>query len=176
MGLFYPFLKYKNVKLIGVEAGGLGPKSGKHAIRFAGKKEGGKLGVVEGYKSYFLQNQDGQIAETHSISAGLDYAGIGPQLAYLHDIRKIEFTYALDKEVLEAIQTLARTEGIFPAMESAHAVVEAMKLAPKLPKDKIIVVNVSGRGDKDIFIFAEAIRDKGWYEFLEDKVKEYKKK
>ncbi len=173
MGLFSAFLKDASVKLIGVEAGGLGVASGKHAIRFGKKGQGGRVGIVEGYKSYFLQNNDGQIAETHSISAGLDYPGIGPQLAYLHDQGRVQFVSATDEEAINAVQTLARTEGILPAMESAHAVAYTLKLAPKLPKGTTIVCNCSGRGDKDIFIIAEALSDEGWYAFLKDKVKEH---
>ena len=148
MGLFYPFLRNKQVKLIGVEAGGRGPKSQQHAIRFHTQT----VGVVEGYKSYFLQTEDGQIKPTHSIAAGLDYPGVGPELAHLHQQHRLTFTYATDKEVLKAVKTLARTEGIIPALESAHAVVAGLKLAPQLPKDQVIVINLSGRGDKDIFI------------------------
>lgn len=162
IGLFHPFIKDKNIKKIGVEAGGKGKKLGQHAARF----QGGKPGVVEGYKSYFLQTTDGQIAPTHSISAGLDYAGIGPELAYFHDLGKVEFTSATDKEALAAFDLLAKTEGIFPALESAHAVAEAIKLAPTMTKKQIIVVNVSGRGDKDLFITAKAFHDISFQKFL----------
>jgi tryptophan synthase beta chain len=169
IGLFHPFLKDKKVKMIGVEAGGRGKKLGEHAARF----QGGKPGVVEGYRSYFLQTDDGQIAQTHSICAGLDYAGIGPELAYLHDLNRVSFTSANDKEALAAYDLLAKTEGIFPALESAHAVAEAIKLAPTLPKSKVIVVNVSGRGDKDLFIVTKAFKDMSFQEFLVREVKEY---
>lgn len=168
MGLFYRFLDEGAVKLIGVEAGGRGiSKIGSHAARF----RGGETGVVEGYKSIFLQDKYGNLALTHSISAGLDYPGIGPQLAYLKEKKRVEFKYATDKEVLSALKTLAKTEGIICALESAHAVAEVIKLAPKLSKDKIIVANLSGRGDKDIFIVAEALKDKEWREFIRSKIK-----
>ncbi len=164
IGAFDAFLDEPSVKLIGVEAGGLGPKSGQHAIRF----QGGTPGVVEGYKSYWLQNSDGQVSATHSISAGLDYAGIGPLHAFLRDQGRVSYTYATDKEVLAAFKQLARAEGIFPALESAHAVAEAIKLAPKLSSRQTIVVNVSGRGEKDIFILARNLGDKQFMKFLRD--------
>lgn len=162
IGVFSEFINVKTVKLIGVEAGGKGKKIGENAARF----EGGTVGVVEGYKSYFLQDSDGQIQKTHSISAGLDYAGIGPQFAHLKETGRVAFASATDKEVLEAFKTLAKTEGIIPALESAHAVAYAIKLAPKLKKSETVVVNLSGRGDKDLFIVAKAFKDKSFYEFL----------
>lgn len=163
LGLFYPFLKDKEVKMIGVEAGGKGVKKNKlHAARF----QGGRVGVVEGYKSFFLQDKDGNILPTHSISAGLDYAGIGPEMAYLKEIKRVSFTYATDSEALNAFKLLAKTEGIISALESCHAVAEVIKLAPKLKKNKIIVVNLSGRGDKDIFITAKTFADKSFKNFL----------
>jgi len=168
MGIFSDFIKEKDVKLIGVEAGGRGKELGQNAIRF----KGGSVGVVEGYKSFFLQDSDGQIQKTHSISAGLDYAGIGPELAYLKDQGRVEFTSASDQEALEAFKMLAETEGIIPALESAHALSGAIKLAPKLGKDKIIVVNLSGRGDKDLFIVAKAFKDKKFFDFLKDYLKD----
>lgn len=167
MGAFYNFIKKKSVRLIGVEAGGRGKKIGDHAVRFSS----GSVGVVEGYKSYFLQDKDGQLQKTHSISAGLDYPGIGPELSFLHDIKRVEFVSITDEETLQAVKTLAKLEGIIPALESAHAVAHAIKIAPKLSKEKIIVVNLSGRGDKDLFILAKAFKDKSFYKFLEDFVK-----
>jgi len=167
MGAFADFLRNKEVKLVGVEAGGRGKKAGEHATRFPG----GSVGVVEGYKSYFLQDSDGQLQKTHSISAGLDYPGIGPELAYLRDKGRVEFVSATDAEVLRAFQALAKNEGIIPALESAHAFAYCMKLAPTLSKDKVVVVNLSGRGDKDLFILAEAFEDKKFYEFLESYIK-----
>ena len=162
VGAFDAFLKEKSVQLIGVEAGGLGIKSGKHASRF----EGGTIGVVEGYKSYWLQDDDGQVANTHSISAGLDYAGIGPLHALLHDCGRVDYTHATDADVLEAFQLLARKEGIFAALESSHALAHAIKLAPTLSKKKTIVVNLSGRGDKDIYILAKNLKDEDFFRFL----------
>ncbi|HNT29726.1 MAG TPA: pyridoxal-phosphate dependent enzyme, partial [bacterium] len=167
MGLFNTFLDDDAVQIIGVEAGGRDVGMlGEHAARF----QGGRPGVVEGYKSFFLQNGDGQIAATHSVCAGLDYAGIGPQLAFLKQVGRVRMTYALDTEAIAAFKLLAQTEGILPALESAHAVAEAIKLAPTLGKDKTIVVNLSGRGDKDIFIVTEALGDAKWLEFLRSKV------
>lgn len=168
MGAFTDFIEDPLVRLIGVEAGGKGKKVGEHAVRFPG----GSIGVVEGYKSYFLQDNDGNLQKTHSISAGLDYPGIGPQLAQLQSSRRVEFASITDKEVLEAFKVLARAEGIISALESAHAVAQAIKLAPKLNKNKIIVVNLSGRGDKDLFIVTKAFKDKKFFEFLTDYLKE----
>ncbi len=146
IGLFYPFLDDPSVKLVGVEAGGLGIKPEQHAARF----QGGSLGVLQGTRSYILQDEFGQIQSTHSVSAGLDYAAVGPEHAYLKDLSRAEYTYATDDQALEAFMKLARLEGIIPALESAHAVAECMVRAPKLGKDKIIIVNLSGRGDKDV--------------------------
>ncbi len=146
IGLFYEFLDEPDIRLVGVEAGGRGIKLGEHAARF----EGGRLGVLQGCKTYILQNADGQIELTHSISAGLDYAAIGPEHAYYRDIGRIEYAYATDDDVLDAFQTLCRTEGIIPALESTHALAYTIKRAPQLAKDKIIVMNLSGRGDKDV--------------------------
>lgn len=169
MGLFHPFIKYKEVELIGVEAGGTGKLIGQHASRF----NGGKVGVVEGYKSYFLQTKDGQIAPTHSISAGLDYPGIGPELAMLHDSQRLIFTSATDQEALAAYQLLAKTEGIFPALESAHAVAEVIKRAPQMKPSQTIVINISGRGDKDLFIVARSLKDQSFKQFLTEEVRRY---
>ena len=145
MGLFNEFLS-DNIRMIGVEAGGNGVESGQHAARFAG----GSIGVLQGCKTYLLQDDDGNVLETHSVSAGLDYTSVGPQHAFLKDSGRIEYTYAVDDEALEAFELLSRTEGIIPALESAHALAEVAKVAPRLPKDKIIIVNLSGRGDKDV--------------------------
>ena len=166
MGIFNEFVSEKSVKLIGVEAGGRGKKIGEHASRF----NGGSVGVVEGYKSFFLQDKDGQIQKTHSISAGLDYAGIGPELADLKQRGRVDFYSATDKEVLAVFQLLAKTEGIVGALESLHAVAYAIKLAPTLPKSKVIVVNLSGRGDKDLFIVTKALNDEGFENFLRSQV------
>ncbi len=146
IGLFYPFLEDKNVKMTGVEAGGQGLALGEHAARFAG----GRLGVLQGTKSYLLQDAHGQVASTHSISAGLDYPSVGPEHAYLHDLGRVNYTHASDQEALQAAFLLARTEGIIPALESAHAVAYAIRTAPHLPKDKMMLIGLSGRGDKDV--------------------------
>jgi tryptophan synthase beta chain len=146
IGLFYPFLDDKSVKLVGVEAGGLGIKPEQHAARF----QGGSLGVLQGTRSYILQDEFGQIQSTHSVSAGLDYAAVGPEHAWLRDASRAEYTYATDDQALAAFMKLARLEGIIPALESAHAVAECMVRAPKMPKDALIIVNLSGRGDKDV--------------------------
>ena len=166
MGIFTDFLDENSVKMVGVEAGGKGNKTGENARKFPG----GSLGVVQGYKSFFIQDSDGQIQNTHSISAGLDYAGIGPEVAYLKEKGRIQFDAASDKEVLEAFEILAKSEGIISAMESAHAVAYVIKLAPKLGKDKVIIINLSGRGEKDLFIAAEYFKDKKFYEFLKEEV------
>jgi tryptophan synthase beta chain len=151
IGAFYEYLQDENVALIGVEAGGRGTTLGEHAARFA-KNGGGVPGVLQGTYSYVLQNEAGQVASTHSVSAGLDYASVGPEHAMLHDCGRATYTSATDDEALDGVRVLSRTEGIIPALETAHAVAEAIKMAPKMRKDQIIMVNVSGRGDKDIGI------------------------
>ncbi len=151
IGVFYEFIKDREVKLIGVEAGGRGHSLGEHAARF----DGGGPGVLQGTYSYVLQDEDGQISLTHSVSAGLDYPAIGPEHASLHDQGRAEYVSASDKEALDACLTLARMEGIIPALESAHAIAECIKRAPKMDKSDIVIVNVSGRGDKDIGILRE---------------------
>lgn len=167
IGIWNPYLDNENVNLVGVEAGGKGiKKTGDHATRLNKKP---KSGIVEGYKSFFLQDDNGQVQETHSISAGLDYAGIGPQHAYLFESGRAEYQHATDKEVLDAFKFLARNEGVLGALESLHGMAYAMKLAPKLDKDKIILVNMSGRAEKDIFILGDKLGDQGWTEFLEKK-------
>jgi tryptophan synthase beta chain len=153
IGIFYEFVREKKVRLIGVEAGGRGPELGEHAARFAG----GAPGVLQGTYSYLLQDEAGQVARTHSVSAGLDYAGVGPEHALLHDAKRAEYTKASDAEALEACTLLARMEGIIPALESAHAVAECVKRAPGMKKDEIVIVNISGRGDKDIGILREEL-------------------
>jgi tryptophan synthase beta chain len=153
IGIFHPFIGDSGVRLIGVEAGGEGVATGRHAARFAG----GRPGVLQGTHSYVLQDADGQIAATHSVSAGLDYASVGPEHAFLHDTARAEYVAATDEEALAAFQILCRTEGIIPALESAHAIAEAVRLAPTLPTDAVILVNLSGRGDKDIFTVAEQL-------------------
>ncbi len=154
IGIFYEFIKDKRVKLIGVEAGGRGKTLGEHAARFSG----GSPGVLQGTYSYVLQDGAGQIAATHSVSAGLDYPSIGPEHAWLKDSKRAEYVSASDAEALEACTLLARTEGIIPALESAHAVAEVFKRAPKMKKSDIVIVNISGRGDKDIGILREQLK------------------
>ncbi|MBZ0309620.1 MAG: pyridoxal-phosphate dependent enzyme, partial [Anaerolineae bacterium] len=149
IGMFHAFREDAKVRLIGVEAGGEGIESGKHAARFAGDSKA-RPGVLHGTRSYVLQNADGQISETHSISAGLDYPSVGPEHAFLRDLGRTEYTWATDAEVLDAFQLLCQMEGIIPALESAHAIAEVIKFAPILPKDSMILVNLSGRGDKDL--------------------------
>jgi len=146
MGLFHPFINDANIRMIGVEAGGEGIVPGRHAARF----QGGKLGVLQGSKTWLLANEDGQIELTHSVSAGLDYAAVGPEHAYLKEIGRAEYTYATDDESLAAFKELAECEGILPALESSHAMAEVHKLAPTFSKDTLIIANLSGRGDKDV--------------------------
>jgi tryptophan synthase beta chain len=151
MGLFYPFLKDRKVKMVGVEAGGLGLKSGHHAASILA----GSVGVLHGSKSYLLQDRLGQIRHTHSIAAGLDYPGVGPELSYLRDRGRIQFVSATDREAIAALRLTSEVEGIIPALESAHALAETIRLAPRAGKDRVIIVNLSGRGDKDMNVLAE---------------------
>jgi tryptophan synthase beta chain len=151
IGLFHAFIRDKKVKMIGVEAGGLGIASGKHAARFAG----GTPGVLQGTMTYLLQDADGQINRTHSVSAGLDYAAVGPEHSYLRDQGRAEYTSVTDDEAMAAFDLLANEEGIMPALESAHAIAHTMKVAPRMKKNQILVVNLSGRGDKDVHIVAK---------------------
>jgi tryptophan synthase beta chain len=146
IGLFYPFLDDASVQLVGVEAGGEGIFPNKHAARF----QGGSLGVLQGTRSYLLQDENGQIQLTHSVSAGLDYAAVGPEHAWLRDQHRVEYSYATDEQALAAFMKLARLEGIIPALESAHAIAEVLQRAPKMSREQVIVVNLSGRGDKDV--------------------------
>jgi len=151
MGIFYPYIDHADVKLIGVEAAGEGIETGRHAASLMG----GSPGVLHGNRTYLLQDEDGQIIETHSISAGLDYPGVGPEHAWLKDVQRAEYVGITDKEALQSFHDLCRMEGIIPALESSHALAYACKLAPTLPKDKILLVNLSGRGDKDMHTVAE---------------------
>lgn len=153
IGLFYPFVNDESVMMTGVEAGGEGIIEGKHAARF----QGGGLGVLQGTRSFVLQDEDGQIQLTKSVSAGLDYAAVGPEHAWLRDIKRAEYTFATDDEALSAFQTLAKIEGIIPALESSHAIAEVIKSAPKMSSDQIIITNLSGRGDKDVAQVADLI-------------------
>jgi len=154
IGLFWPFLNDASVKMVGIEAGGRGIRDGDHAARF----QGGKLGVLQGAKSWLLADEDGQIQLTHSVSAGLDYAAVGPEHCYLRDLGRVEYDYALDDEALDAFQKLARIEGIIPALESAHAIAHTLKVAPQMARDEIIITNLSGRGDKDVAQAAEYLQ------------------
>ncbi len=153
IGLFYPFLNDPSVKMLGIEAGGEGIEPEKHAARF----QGGSLGVLQGTRSYILQDEFGQIQLTHSVSAGLDYAAVGPEHAWLKDQNRVEYGYATDTEALDAFLRLAKLEGIIPALESSHAVAGAIQRAPIMPKDSVIVVNLSGRGDKDVMQAAQKL-------------------
>ena len=155
IGLFHPFLQDDGIRMIGVEAGGRRSGLGEHAARFM---NGGDVGVLQGTKSYLLQDENGQIAQTHSISAGLDYASIGPEHAFLHDANRVEYVSASDDEALAAFKTLSETEGIIPALESAHAIAHTIKIAPEMRRDEIMIVNLSGRGDKDVNTVAEILK------------------
>ncbi len=153
LGLFHPFLDDRSVSMVAVEAAGLGIETGKHAASLTG----GKPGVLHGNRTYLLQDDDGQITEAHSISAGLDYPGIGPEHAWLHDTKRVEYVSATDQEALDAFKLLAKLEGILPALEPAHALAEVIKRAPTLPRDHLLVMNLCGRGDKDVFTVAAAL-------------------
>ncbi|MEJ7620729.1 MAG: tryptophan synthase subunit beta [Aquificaceae bacterium] len=155
MGIFYPFVEHEEVRLIGVEAGGLGLHTGKHASSI----NGGSVGVLHGMKSYFLQDEEGQIQPTHSISAGLDYPGVGPEHAYLFKSGRAEYTYATDEEALEGFRLLSRLEGIIPALEPAHAVLRVVEIAKEIGKDGIVLFNLSGRGDKDMMHVMKHLED-----------------
>lgn len=168
IGFFAPFIDKSAPRLIGVEAGGVGDGIGENAVRMSGKAA--RDGIMHGYKSRFLLDEDGQALPTRSISAGLDYCGIGPQLATLGKQGRVEFTYARDEEALNAVKFFARNEGVLFAMESAHAGAEAIKLAPTLPKNKAIIVNMSGRGDKDVFITCPVFRRDEWLAFLHSEI------
>jgi tryptophan synthase beta chain len=151
MGIFYPYIPHEKTRLIGVEAAGEGLATGRHAASLCA----GKPGVLHGNRTYLLQDANGQIVETHSVSAGLDYPGVGPEHAWLKDAGRAEYVAVTDADALEAFQALCRNEGIIPALESAHAVAHAMKIAPTMPKDAILLVNLSGRGDKDMHTVAQ---------------------
>ena len=170
-GIFAGFLDDAEVELVGVEAGGLGLDSGRHAARLA--QNVGSTGVAQGYKTRFLQNVEGQMRPTHSVSAGLDYVGVGPVLAHLHDIGRIRVEAATDADVLASLERVMRREGIIPALESTHAFVTALREAPHLSPGDSILINQSGRGDKDIFTIAEALGDDPWRAFLRHKVGEW---
>jgi tryptophan synthase beta chain len=173
MGIFSGFLDDQGVELIGVEAGGEGVDTGRHAARLASTDA--SLGVAQGYKTYFLQDDDGQMRETHSVAAGLDYVGVSPILAHYKDQGRVRFEAATDNEVIEALRLTMRKEGLIPALESAHAFAQAFKEAPKLSPDQIILINQSGRGDKDIFTVADAFNDDpAWQAFIQHKAEQYR--
>ncbi len=171
LGVFGAFLDDPAVELVGVEAGGRGLETHQHAARLASKDA--SVGVAQGYRTYFLQNPDGQMLDTHSVAAGLDYIGVSPILAHLRDTGRVRFEAATDKEVVEALALTVRSEGLIPALESAHAFVQAFKEAPTLGADDVIVINQSGRGDKDIFTVAEAFGDPAWEDFICRKANKY---
>ncbi len=170
LGIFSAFLE-DPVDLVGVEAGGKGPQTAHHAARLASKD--GTLGVAQGYKTYFLQNSDGQMKETHSVAAGLDYVGVSPILAHFRENSRVRFEATTDQEVLDALSLTLRKEGLVPALESAHAFAQAFKEVSDLSKDDVIIINQSGRGDKDIFTIADAFADPKWQKFIQEKAEEY---
>jgi tryptophan synthase beta chain len=170
MGIFSGFLD-DPVELIGVEAGGHGLETGEHAARLASRDA--TIGVAQGYKTYFLQDDDGQMRETHSVAAGLDYVGVSPILSHLRESGRVRFAAATDREVIDALALTMRREGLIPALESAHGFVQAFKEAPELSVDDAILINQSGRGDKDIFTVADAFRDPKWEQFIREKADEY---
>ena len=171
MSFLSGFLDDATVELVGVEAGGRGLDTGAHASRLC--SDDAAIGVAQGYKTYFLQDAEGQMRETHSISAGLDYVGVSPILSHLKETGRARFAVATDQEVVEAMRLTIRREGLIPALESAHAFVQAFKDAPNMAPDDVIVINQSGRGDKDIFTVADAFQDPGWREFIIKKAKQY---
>jgi tryptophan synthase beta chain len=170
LGIFSAFLD-DPVDLVGVEAGGKGLQTAYHAARLASKD--GTLGVAQGYKTYFLQNRDGQMKETHSVAAGLDYVGVSPILASFREKNRVRFETTTDQEVLDALSLTLRKEGLVPALESAHAFAQAFKEVSELSKDDVVIINQSGRGDKDIFTVADAFADPKWQKFIQEKAKEY---
>lgn len=174
MGIFGRFLKEEGVELIGVEAGGKGVETGKHAARLCGNDA--SPGVAQGYRTMFLQDTDGQMLETHSVAAGLDYVGVSPILSDHWEKGEVRFEAATDEEVISALDLTMKMEGIIPALESAHAFVQAFKEAPELSADDAVIINMSGRGDKDIFTIAHAFDDPSWKEFIIQRGKEYSKK
>lgn len=172
LGIFSGFMDDPGVELIGVEAGGYGVNTNKHAVRLLDKI--GKIGVAQGMKTVFIQTDEGQMRETHSISAGLDYIGVSPILANLCETKRVRFEAATDEEVVAALKLTIQKEGIIPALESSHAFAQAIKEAPKMKKDDVIVINQSGRGDKDIFTVADALHDDAWEQFIIEKAEKYR--
>ena len=170
LGIFSGFFD-DEVELVGVEAGGQGVDSGAHAVRLASSDA--SLGVAQGYKTFFLQDDDGQMRHTHSVAAGLDYVGVSPILSHLHEQGRVRFEATTDQEVIDALALTVRKEGLIPALESSHAFVQAFKEAPELSSDVILLINQSGRGDKDIFTVADAFGDPKWEQFIRDKAEQY---
>ena len=173
MGIFSGFLEDKEVELVGVEAGGRGPGSGEHAARLA--YDDATIGVAQGYKTFFLQDTDGQMQDTHSVSAGLDYVGVSPILSHFHETKQVRFEAAADEDVVAAMQRTVRKEGLIPALESSHAFAQAYREAPMMSTDDNILINMSGRADKDIFTVADAVHDPKWKEFIIDKADAYRR-
>ena len=171
LGIFNGFLD-DEAELVGAEAAGKGLHTGKHAARMASAD--GSPGVAQGYKTYFLQNEDGQMKDTHSVAAGLDYIGVSPILASLGEKGRVRFEATTDREVIDALSLTIKTEGLIPALESAHAFAQAFKEAPSLSKDDVLLINQSGRGDKDIFTIADALEDPGWKTFIQKKAEDYR--
>jgi tryptophan synthase beta chain len=173
MGVFSGFLDDPTVTLVGVEAGGRGPNSGAHAVRLA--YPDARVGVAQGYRTFFLEDDDGQMKDTHSVAAGLDYIGVSPILSHLHDTGRVRFEAATDTEVVAALELAVQKEGLIPALESSHAFAQAFKEAPTMSRDDIVLINQSGRGDKDIFTVADAFDDPKWKEFICKKADAYRK-
>jgi tryptophan synthase beta chain len=171
LGIFQGFLDNEEVECVGVEAAGRGVTTGQHAARLA--CDDASVGVAQGYKTYFLQNEDGQMRETHSVAAGLDYVGVSPILSHLAEEKRVRFEAATDQEVIDALELTIKKEGLIPALESSHAFVQAFKEAPTLAKEDAIIINQSGRGDKDIFTVADAFKDPKWEQFIKDKAEAY---
>jgi tryptophan synthase beta chain len=171
MGIFSGFLGDPEVELVGVEAGGHGLESGSHAARLSGKDA--SVGVAQGYRTYFLQDDDGQMRDTHSVAAGLDYVGVSPILAHYKESGRVRFEAATDREVVDALSLTVRKEGLIPALESSHAFAQAFKEVGGLSRDQIVLINQSGRGDKDIFTIADAFDDPAWKEFIKAKAARY---
>jgi tryptophan synthase beta chain len=172
MGIFSGFLADPGVELVGVEAGGDGVSTRRHAARLSSRDA--SIGVAQGYKTYFLQNDDGQMNETHSVAAGLDYVGVSPILSHFHETKRARFEAATDAEVIAALKLTIRKEGLIPALESSHAFAQAFKEVGSLSKDDIVLINQSGRGDKDIFTVADAFKDPKWVAFIQKKAEQYR--
>ena len=171
IGLFQGFMEDHDTELVGCEAGGFGPGKGNHAARLAYKDA--SVGVAQGMKTYFLQNEDGNMLHTHSVAAGLDYIGVNPVLVHLWEQNRVRFEAVTDSQVTQALKLTMRTEGLIPALESSHGFAQAIQEAETMSKDEVVLINMSGRGDKDIFTIADAIGDQHWKEFIQQKASEY---